>query len=64
MIGYIDADNTSSLAIHEKFGFSHVGLLRGVAYRYGRWADTVMVQRSLAAGSSEPPQPVSIFNSR
>jgi L-amino acid N-acyltransferase YncA len=62
MIGYVDADNASSLAIHEKFGFSRVGLLRGVAYRHGRWADTVMVQRSLAAGSSEPPQPVSIFS--
>lgn len=56
MIGYIDADNTASLAIHEKFGFHRVGLLPGVAYRYGRWADTVMVQRSLAAGSTEPPQ--------
>jgi L-amino acid N-acyltransferase YncA len=55
MIGYIDADNTASLAIHEKFGFQRVGLLPGVAYRYGRWADTVMVQRSLAAGSTEPP---------
>jgi GNAT superfamily N-acetyltransferase len=55
MIGYIDADNTASLAIHEKFGFRKVGLLPGVAYRYGRWADTVMVQRSLAAGTTEPP---------
>jgi L-amino acid N-acyltransferase YncA len=55
MIGYIDADNTASLAIHDKFGFQRVGLLPGVAYRYGRWADTVMVQRSLAAGSTEPP---------
>lgn len=55
MIGYIDADNTASLAIHEKFGFRRVGLLPGVAYRYGRWADTIMVQRSLAAGSTEPP---------
>ena len=64
MIGYIDADNTGSLAIHESFGFSRVGMLPGVAYRHGRWADTVMVQRSLAAGSSEPPQPVSIFNGR
>jgi len=59
MIGYIDADNTASLAIHDKFGFHRVGLLPGVAYRYGRWADTVMVQRSLAAGSTEPPQPPS-----
>ena len=56
MIGYIDADNTASRAIHEKFGFCKVGLLPGVAYRYGRWADTIMVQRSLAAGSAEPPQ--------
>ena len=55
MIGYIDADNTASLAIHEKFGFRRVGSLPGIAYRYGRWADTVMVQRSLAAGSTEPP---------
>jgi phosphinothricin acetyltransferase len=55
MIGYIDADNTASLAIHEKFGFSRVGLLPAVAYRFGRWADTVMVQRSLGAGSTAPP---------
>jgi L-amino acid N-acyltransferase YncA len=55
MIGYIDSDNTASLAIHERFGFQRVGVLPGVAYRYGRWADTVMVQRSLAAGSTEPP---------
>ena len=64
MIGYIDAENTASLAIHEKFGFSRVGLLPGVAYRYGRWVDTVMVQRSLAAGSSQPPQPFSVFDGR
>ena len=56
MIGYIDADNAASLAIHEKFGFQRVGLLPGVAYRYGRWADTILVQRSLAAGSTERPQ--------
>lgn len=55
MIGYIDADNTASLALHEKFGFARTGLLCGVAYRYGRWSDTVMVQRSLGAGSTAPP---------
>ena len=64
MIGYIDADNAASLALHDKFGFARVGLLRGVAYRYGRWCDTVMVQRSLAQGSTEPPQPVFIFSGR
>ena len=55
MIGYIDADNTASLAIHEKFGFAVWACCPAVAYRYGRWADTVMVQRSLGAGATAPP---------
>ena len=55
IIGYIDADNTASLGLHEKFGFARVGLLPGVAWRHGRWADTVMVQRSLATGSTTAP---------
>ena len=59
MIGYIDADNAASLALHEKFGFSRVGYLPGVAYRYGRWADSVMVQRSLGPGTTAPPPPAS-----
>jgi L-amino acid N-acyltransferase YncA len=59
MIGYIDADNTASLGLHETLGFSRAGLLRGVAYRYGRWADSVMVQRSLGAGSTAAPAPPS-----
>jgi phosphinothricin acetyltransferase len=55
MIGYIDADNAASLALHEKLGFVRVGLLPGVAWRYGRWADSVMVQRSLGPGATAPP---------
>ncbi|MCK0195834.1 N-acetyltransferase family protein [Ancylobacter sp. 6x-1] len=58
MIGYIDADNAASLGLHERFGFQRVGYLPGVAYRYGRWADSVMVQRSLGAGSGAPPPPL------
>ncbi|MFS8048196.1 N-acetyltransferase family protein [Rhizobium sp. BR 314] len=57
MIGYIDADNVASLTLHERFGFVQVGLLPAVAYRYGHWADTVMVQRSLGSGSTTPPPP-------
>lgn len=58
IIGYIDADNAASLGLHERFGFSRVALLPGVAYRYGRWSDSVMVQRSLGAGSTTPPPPL------
>jgi L-amino acid N-acyltransferase YncA len=62
MIGYIDADNTASLGLHEKFGFARVGLLPGVAYRFGKWCDTVMVQRSLGLGATEPPSATSILS--
>ncbi|WP_407151805.1 GNAT family N-acetyltransferase [Bradyrhizobium sp. ORS 86] len=57
MIGYIDADNAASLALHDRFGFARVAHLPGVAYRYGRWSDSVMVQRSLGPGATEPPPP-------
>jgi phosphinothricin acetyltransferase len=60
MIGYIDADNRPSIGLHEKFGFSKVGVLPGVAYRYGGWADSVMMQRSLGPGSAAPPPPSSM----
>jgi L-amino acid N-acyltransferase YncA len=61
MIGYIDADNAPSLALHERFGFAKVGHLPAVAWRYGHWADSVMVQRVLGPGSTAPPPP---FTSR
>lgn len=57
IIGYIDADNAASLALHDRFNFVRVGLLPAVAYRYGRWADSVMVQRSLGTGATTPPPP-------
>lgn len=56
MIGYIDGENTASLALHESFAFTKVGHLPGVAYRYGKWSDSVMVQRSLGAGTTSPPR--------
>jgi L-amino acid N-acyltransferase YncA len=58
MIGYIDAENAPSLALHEKFGFTRAGLLPGSAYRHGHWADTVLVERSLGPGSTTPPPPI------
>jgi L-amino acid N-acyltransferase YncA len=57
MIGYIDADNSASLKMHERLGFTRVGLLPAVAYRHSHWADSVMVQRSLGAGATEAPSP-------
>ncbi len=56
MIGYIDAANRASLGLHEAFGFRQVGYLPSIGYKFGHWTDTVMVQRSLGPGGTEPPQ--------
>jgi L-amino acid N-acyltransferase YncA len=55
MIGYIDAANRASIALHEGFGFRQVGFLPSIGYKFGHWTDTVMVQRSLGPGGTEPP---------
>jgi len=47
MIGYIDSANVASLRLHEACGFRQVGYLHAVAFRFGEWADTVMVQRAI-----------------
>ena len=47
--------NTASIRLHEKAGFHLVGIFRGIAWKHGRWLDTVQMQRPLGAGNQEPP---------
>lgn len=55
MIGYIDAGNEASLRLHAKFGFREVGRLPSIGYKFGKWSDTVMVQRALGTGDRTAP---------
>lgn len=55
IIGYVDAENVASQALHEAFGFRRAGLLEGVGYRFGRWTDSLLMQRALGPGASCPP---------
>ncbi len=55
MIGYIDAENIASIRLHEAFGFRQVGYLTQVAYKFGKWTDSMMMQRSLGPGATTPP---------
>ena len=45
MIGGIDAQNVTSIALHEKLGFKVVGELQEVAFKFGRWLDLKFMQR-------------------
>ena len=55
MFAYVDADNVASLSLHEAHGFRRVGLLEGVGFKYGKWADSVLMQRAIGAGAGTPP---------
>ncbi len=47
MLAVITADTANSIAIHEKFGFTHVGRYEAVGYKFDRWHDIVHLQLSL-----------------
>ena len=55
MIGYIDAANAASIRLHDNCGFREVGRLPSIGYRFGKWTDSVMVQRSLGDGDTSAP---------
>lgn len=55
MIGYIDVANVPSQLLHEAFGFKRAGLLEGVGFKFGRWTDSLLMQRALGPGDAEPP---------
>jgi L-amino acid N-acyltransferase YncA len=50
-----DPANLASIHLHERFGFVHVGTFPGIAWKHGRWLDTVFMQRPLGAGKTAPP---------
>ncbi len=47
MIAVITADTANSIAIHEKFGFRHVGRYEAVGFKFDRWHDIVHLQLGL-----------------
>lgn len=44
-----------SIALHRAAGFRMVGTIEAVGYKFGRWLDTVIMQRPLGDGDSTPP---------
>ena len=44
-----------SVSLHRAAGFAMVGTLAAVGYKFGRWLDSVLMQRSLGSGEATPP---------
>ena len=47
-----DSGNAASIALHRRHGFRHVGTLHSVGFKFGRWVDSVLMQRILGVNST------------
>jgi phosphinothricin acetyltransferase len=42
-----DSENAASIGLHARLGFRHVGTLEAVGCKFGRWLDTIIMQKTL-----------------
>jgi phosphinothricin acetyltransferase len=47
-----DAANAGSIGVHTALGFQHTGVLKSAGWKFGRWLDVVLMQRTLGLGDS------------
>ena len=50
-----DSGNIGSITVHQKAGFEHAGIVKGAGFKFGRWVDIVLMQRSLNGGANGTP---------
>ena len=52
-----DSANSASVTLHAAMGFRQVGTLSSTGFKFGRWVDTVLMQRPLGEGNATLPTP-------
>jgi L-amino acid N-acyltransferase YncA len=50
-----DSNQQPSIALHAAAGFRMVGTFEAVGYKFGRWLDSVLMQKALGKGASAAP---------
>ena len=55
MIAVVGGGEPASIALHAKLGFEHRGTMESVGRKFGRWLDTIYMQRSLGLGDATAP---------
>jgi phosphinothricin acetyltransferase len=50
-----DSANAGSIGVHRALGFAHQGVMQDVGWKFERWLDVVIMQRSLGKGSQSAP---------
>jgi L-amino acid N-acyltransferase YncA len=56
MVAVIGGSETvASIRLHAALGFTHVGVLSAIGFKFGRWVDTLLMQRPLGPGDTTLP---------
>lgn len=50
-----DSANHASIRLHEKHGFTCAGQLKSIGFKFGRWVDSVIMQRPIGEGDGTLP---------
>ncbi|CAM3586919.1 GNAT family N-acetyltransferase [Paracidovorax anthurii] len=51
-----DSANTGSVGVHRTAGFSQIGVMRSMGWKFGAWRDIVLMEKSLGAGDTTAPE--------
>lgn len=51
-----NAGQAASIGLHEKLGFTMIGVMPAVGFKFRRWIDVVLMQRALGSGGADAPQ--------
>lgn len=53
-----DSGNARSIGVHRAVGFRHVGTIESCGWKFDRWLDIVLMEKSLGQGNRTAPEPV------
>ena len=55
-----DSQHVASIKLHESCGFEMVGTFKSIGFKFGRWLDSVLMQRSLGTGDTAAPEDLNL----
>ena len=51
-----DSANAGSIRVHQAAGFTHIGVMRSVGWKFGAWRDVVLMEKPRGAGDTTSPE--------
>jgi phosphinothricin acetyltransferase len=51
-----DSGNAGSIGVHRALGFTQVGTIASCGWKFGRWLDIVLMEKTIGAGAASAPE--------